>query len=373
MPSAAQHNGIGVCVNEKCEHARRRQPIEYYPGPGQYCPECGELLSPVSELGPEALESEALESEALESEELEPEALEPEVARESEAPSEECSEPQRGPEPRPFPLFDGLPHDRARHLVLIACGAIAVMAIAAVAGATQIIPALGVRVCTSTMTDGIAKEVVDTYASQNSTWPYHYTVTPPGDLACDVRFFAAGAGHDESVIARDGVVAVVNPQNPISQLDASQVRDVFAGRIVNWSQLGGHPGEIAAAVPGAGSDEAHAFEDRMMFDRPLGSRINRTLSAAQIVRWVASPSGARSIGIVPFSAALPAKVVTIAGSPAPSSLSIADEHYPLSVRILAGSDFRQPSRPAEGLVSFAHSALANKLLLRAALITPSGS
>jgi hypothetical protein len=344
MASAAQHSGIGVCVNEKCEQARRRQPIEYYPGPGQYCPECGELLSPIST--------------------PEPEALEPDVTPETETLSEECAEP------RPFPLFHGLPPDRARHLVLIACGAVAVIAIAA---ATQIIPTLGVRVCTSTMTDVIAKEVVDSYTSENSTWPYHYTVTPPGDLACDVRFFTAGTGHDESVIARDGVVAVVNPQNPISQLDASQVRDVFSGRIVNWSQLGGHPGDIAAAVPGAGSDEAHTFEDRMMFDRPLGSRIDRTLSAAQIVRWVASPSGARSIGIVPFSAALPAKVVTIAGSPAPSSLSIADEHYPLSVRILAGSDFRQPSRPAAGLVSFAHSALANKLLLRAALITPSGS
>jgi hypothetical protein len=350
MPSAAEHNGIGVCVNEKCEQARRRQPIEYYPGPGQYCPECGELLSPVST--------------------PEPEALEPDVTPENQALSEGCAEPQRGAEPRPFPLFDGLPPDRGRHLVLIACGAIAVIAIAA---ATQIIPTLGVRVCTSTMTDGIAKEIVDSYASQNSTWPYHYTVTPPGDLACDVRFFAAETGHDESVIARDAVVAVVNPQNPISQLDANQVRDVFAGRIVNWSQLGDHPGEIAAAMPGDGSDEARTFEDRMMFGHPLGSRIDRTLSAAQIVRWVASPSGARSIGIVPFSAALPAKVVTIAGSPAPSSLSIADEHYPLSVRILAGSDFRQPSRPAAGLVTFAHSALANQLLLRAALITPSGS
>lgn len=354
MPSPTQLDGLGVCTNGECEEARRRQPIECYPGPGQYCPECGELLSPAS----------TLETEV---------ALQPGITLETTAPPDHEGQPDSRLEPQQVPPVDGNAANRRRRLVLVACGAVALIAVAAAAGVTQIIPALGVRVCTSSMTDGIAKEVVDSYSSQHSTWPYYYAVTAPGDLACDVRFFTADAGHEESVIARDGVVAVVNPQNPISQLDEGQVRDIFDGRIVDWSQLGGHPAKITADVPAGDSDEVHTLDDRLMSGRPLGSDVDQTLSAAQIVRLIASPSGAHAIGMVPFSAALPAKVLALSGEPAPSSLSIADEHYPLSLRILAASDFRHPKRPAAQLVSFTRSALARRILLRARLATPRGS
>lgn len=348
-----QREGIGVCTNGQCERAKGRQPIERYPGPGQYCPACGELLSSEDE-GPTAQPGPAATPER-------------EAPVEREWPFGSAAAPQH------IPAAVGNPADRRRHLIIGASTAIALLAVAAVGvGVTRFIPAFGVRVCTSTMTDGIAKEIVSAYFSQHPVWPYHYTITRPGDLACDVRFFAALDGDKEPIIARDGVVAIVNPQNSVARLEESQMRDVFAGRVVDWSQVGGRPGAIAAAVPGDDSDEAQALEHRLMSGQPLASRVGRTLTAAQIVRWVASPSGMRSIGIVPFSAALPAKVVALAGPPAPSSLSIADERYPLSVRLLASSDFREPSGPAAGLVAFAHSTAANSLLRRA-LVTPSGS
>jgi ABC-type phosphate transport system substrate-binding protein len=223
------------------------------------------------------------------------------------------------------------------------------------------------------MTAGIATEIVSAYSAHHSAWPYHYTVTLPGDQACDVRFFTATAGQSDSIIARDGVVAVVNPQNSIVRLGEDQVRAVLAGRIVNWSAFGGKPGAIEVAVPSDDSDEAHALATRLMAGQTFASQVRRTLTAAQIVRWVSSPSGTRSIGIVPFSAALPAKVLALTGSPAPSSLSIADERYPMSVRILASSDFRAPSRPAAALVAFARSAAAKSILIRSAFVTSNGS
>jgi phosphate transport system substrate-binding protein len=39
--------------------------------------------------------------------------------------------------------------------------------------------------------------------------------------------------------AIDGVGVVVNPQNPVQSLTAAQLKDVFAGTITNWQQLGG--------------------------------------------------------------------------------------------------------------------------------------
>lgn len=39
--------------------------------------------------------------------------------------------------------------------------------------------------------------------------------------------------------AIDGVAAVVNPKNKIKALSTRQLQDVFAGKIVNWKELGG--------------------------------------------------------------------------------------------------------------------------------------
>src|SRR5260370_10682580 len=38
----------GICRNPTCPAAANAKPVERYPGPGEYCPECGELLEPVA-------------------------------------------------------------------------------------------------------------------------------------------------------------------------------------------------------------------------------------------------------------------------------------------------------------------------------------
>ena len=309
----------GLCINERCSGAARVDPVERYSGPGQYCPDCGELLAGVAD--------------------------------------------NIAPPPR---LHDvPVRQSRSRRPIVVIAGTLVVLialAWSALIG-TRFISALGVRVCTSTMTDGVAKELVRIY-SAHGTWPFHYDVTRPGNLACDVRFSVASNGNDKSLLARDGVVAVVNPQNTIAQLDISQLRDILAGRIVNWSQVGAKPGVIDVAVPDDSSDEAHFIASRVMRGAAIGPHIVRSLRASQIAGLVSSPSGRGWIGVVPFSAALPAKVLALGKSP-PSTLSIADGRYSMSARIMAESDFRHPSPPTAGLIAFAHSAAAEDVFARA--------
>lgn len=40
-------------------------------------------------------------------------------------------------------------------------------------------------------------------------------------------------------IAKDGLVLIVNPKNPIQDLTSDQIRDIYAATITDWSQLGG--------------------------------------------------------------------------------------------------------------------------------------
>ena len=43
----------------------------------------------------------------------------------------------------------------------------------------------------------------------------------------------------ENVIGLDALAVVVNARNPVRQLSIAQIKDVFSGRVSNWSQLGG--------------------------------------------------------------------------------------------------------------------------------------
>ena len=48
-----------------------------------------------------------------------------------------------------------------------------------------------------------------------------------------------GVDPIEFVIARDAIVVIVNPENPIDKLTLKQISDIYSGKIVNWKEVGG--------------------------------------------------------------------------------------------------------------------------------------
>jgi phosphate transport system substrate-binding protein len=67
-----------------------------------------------------------------------------------------------------------------------------------------------------------------------------------------------------TVIARDGIAVVVNNTQTVSGLTMEQVRNIFAGVITNWSEVGGSNAEIAIISREEGSGTRGAFEELMM-------------------------------------------------------------------------------------------------------------
>ena len=45
-------------------------------------------------------------------------------------------------------------------------------------------------------------------------------------------------------IAVDALVPIVNPKNPVKDLTLDQLRDIFAGKITNWKEVGGNDAQI---------------------------------------------------------------------------------------------------------------------------------
>ncbi|MEZ0536574.1 phosphate ABC transporter substrate-binding protein PstS family protein [Caldicellulosiruptoraceae bacterium PP1] len=71
-------------------------------------------------------------------------------------------------------------------------------------------------------------------------------------------------GLKEFKIAEDGIAIVVNPKNPISDLTVEKIRDIFSGKIKNWSELGGKNSKILVVTREEGSGTRGAFEEIIM-------------------------------------------------------------------------------------------------------------
>lgn len=50
---------------------------------------------------------------------------------------------------------------------------------------------------------------------------------------------ANGITPVEFVVARDAIAIIVSPSNPVEQLTIGQLSDIYSGKIVNWSGVGG--------------------------------------------------------------------------------------------------------------------------------------
>lgn len=64
--------------------------------------------------------------------------------------------------------------------------------------------------------------------------------------------------------AIDGVAVAVNPANGVSGLTKAQVKDIFAGAVTNWKDVGGDDAPITLYVREDGSGTRETFEERAL-------------------------------------------------------------------------------------------------------------
>ncbi len=69
---------------------------------------------------------------------------------------------------------------------------------------------------------------------------------------------------NEITICLDGIAMIVHPENPVTRMKLSQVRDIFSGKIKNWKDLGWLDRRIDAVTREEGSGTRGAFEELVM-------------------------------------------------------------------------------------------------------------
>ena len=141
---------------------------------------------------------------------------------------------------------------------------------------------------------------------------------------------AAANGRDPvaHIVAMDGIAVVVNKSNPISKLSKKQVRDIFTGKISDWSQLGGNPGKIVVVSRDTSSGTFEAFGELVMNkEKVMPSALMQASNQAVAQNIAQTPSGIGYVGLGFMSGDL--KALEIEGV-MPSKETVLSGEYPVT-------------------------------------------
>jgi phosphate transport system substrate-binding protein len=156
--------------------------------------------------------------------------------------------------------------------------------------------------------------------------------------AADVTQAAALGALDspaqEAVIALDGVAVIVHPSNPLRSLSLAQVRDVFTGRVRDWSTLGAGGGRIALHARDEQSGTWETFRTLVLADQALRADSARYESTQALAAAVANdPLAIGFVGVSGTGGARALAIAEAAHALAPEPFTVAVEDYPLSRRL----------------------------------------
>ena len=107
---------------------------------------------------------------------------------------------------------------------------------------------------------------------EGTTFTYNPTGSGSGIQAvsegrCDIGLSSRALKDDEkagglteTVLAYDGIAIIVNPENPVADLDTETIAKIYTGEITNWKDVGGNDAEIVLIGREAGCGTRDGFE-----------------------------------------------------------------------------------------------------------------
>lgn len=158
-----------------------------------------------------------------------------------------------------------------------------------------------------------------------------------GGVARDVEQRFLDDGVVATLIAKDAIAAIVNGDNPITEITSAQLKDIFTGKIKNWSEIGGADLPIQAYVVKEASATRTVFAKAILGDDDYQG-VEVMTPDAKMVTTVAREKGA--IGQISFAflqGKSGIKPLTIDGQPA----TVENMNYPIT-RPLYITTFGEP-------------------------------
>ncbi len=228
------------------------------------------------------------------------------------------------------------------------CGASAPAATEAPAAASEApaaeAPAAGEELTGTVSTDGSTsmEKVIGALgesfmeANKGVTFTYNPTgsgsgITAVSEGRCDIGLSSRALKDDEkagglkeTILALDGIAIIVNPANPVNDLDIETIGKIYKGEITNWKEVGGNDAEIVLIGREAGSGTRDGFET--ITDTKDACKYRQELtSTGDVITTVANNPDA--IGYASLAALKDSVKALTVGGVAPTEDNVKDGSY----------------------------------------------
>ncbi len=169
------------------------------------------------------------------------------------------------------------------------------------------------------------------------------------------------------VIGSYSVAVVVNAGNAVANLTLDQVRDIFAGTIQNWKDLGGTDAPIHLYVRDPISGTYLGFRELAMENKPYSTDVKTATSYADIAKAVAADPNAIGYTSVELPKDANVKVVSIGGA-APSVAAVEHGQYPYLRPLRLYTSKTNETTDAHEFIQFVLSAKGQQILKQTGLV-----
>lgn len=133
--------------------------------------------------------------------------------------------------------------------------------------------------------------------------------------------------------AKDGITLYIHPSNPVKGLTLAQLKDIYTGKVGNWSQVGGGNGKIVRYSRENNSGTYVYFKEHVLQKADYDATCQNMPGTAAIVNAVAKdPAGIGYGGVAYATGVKKLPVKKDAASPAylPTEAYVKSGKYPIS-------------------------------------------
>jgi phosphate transport system substrate-binding protein len=164
-----------------------------------------------------------------------------------------------------------------------------------------------------------------------------------------------GADIVEQAVALDSLGVFVSSENPVQQLTIAQLRDLFQGKIKNWSAVGGPNAPVVLYGRESSSGTYDYFREHVLDKGDFAPEVQTLQGTAAIINAVGHDKNGVGYGGIAYAKNVKALSIAAEGKPpvAPSEATVADGSYPLSRKLF----FYYPQNAPERVTKFAQWAL----------------
>ena len=190
---------------------------------------------------------------------------------------------------------------------------------------------------------------------------------------CDIGLSSRALKDDEkeagltgTVLAYDGIAVIVNPENPVNDLDLETIAKIYTGEITNWSEIGGSDAEIVLIGREAGSGTRSGFEEIVGVEDACQYRQELT-STGDVITAVAGNPGA--IGYASVASVKDTVKALRVGGVAPTEETVKDGSYTIQRPfVLVTVEGKTLGDAAQKFFDYITSGEANEIIISAGVV-----